>query len=258
MITRLPSLADQVKLDLLSSIRKGTLADRNGRLPSEAALAENYGVSRATIRDALAQLALVGIIVRRHGSGNYLTQSTKWDLDSFWGWLDVSPAFLELIEIMGFEPSFRSISSSICESDAAAHELGFPELSPCYCFDRLFLASEKPLIHSKTVVPLDIIKSVDAHELVKQQAPTPGSVYEFIENCCGAVVDHQICEIRSVSATHELSTLLACQKESPLLRLDEVGYNIEQKPLFMAINHFRGDVVSFRQLRHPGLSIKSP
>jgi DNA-binding GntR family transcriptional regulator len=164
---------------------------------------------------------------------------------------------MELIEIMGLEPSFRSISSSICESDAITRELGITESCLCYCFNRLFLASNKPLIHSKTVIPLEIIKSVDARELVKQKAQTPGSVYEFLENFCGEIVDHQICEIHSVSANDELSTWLACPKGSPLLRLDEVGYNVEQKPVFMAINHFHGERVSFRQFRHPGVSIKS-
>lgn len=45
------------------------------RLPTEAALCEQYGCSRQTVRSALAVLAEKGLIVRRQGSGSYPTQS---------------------------------------------------------------------------------------------------------------------------------------------------------------------------------------
>ena len=158
---------------------------------------------------------------------------------------------------MGFEPSFRSIASSICEGEDIPHEMDFLESSACYCFTRLFLASEIPLIHSKTFIPLEIIKSIDVQECVERQERVPESVYEFLEERCGVAVDHQACEIQSVLANEELSTLLACPMGSPLLRLDDFGYSSEHILLFMAINQFKGDMVSFRQLRRPGVNIRS-
>lgn len=43
------------------------------KLPSEAELAEKYDCSRQTIRCALASLEAEGLIVKRHGSGSYLS-----------------------------------------------------------------------------------------------------------------------------------------------------------------------------------------
>lgn len=42
-------------------------------LPGEKALAEQYGVSRMTIRKAVDMLIEWGLVERRHGSGTYVT-----------------------------------------------------------------------------------------------------------------------------------------------------------------------------------------
>lgn len=43
-------------------------------LPGEKALAEQYGVSRMTIRKAVDMLIEWGLVERRHGSGTYVTK----------------------------------------------------------------------------------------------------------------------------------------------------------------------------------------
>jgi len=45
------------------------------RLPPEVVLARDHGVSVGTLRKALAELAARGLLVRRHGSGNYVRRS---------------------------------------------------------------------------------------------------------------------------------------------------------------------------------------
>lgn len=46
------------------------------RIPSERRLAEDLGVGRTTVREALKSLALVGLIESRHGDGTYVADST--------------------------------------------------------------------------------------------------------------------------------------------------------------------------------------
>ncbi len=45
----------------------------NDRLPPERQLAEQFGVARGTVREALRQLELLGMVCRRAGSGTYVT-----------------------------------------------------------------------------------------------------------------------------------------------------------------------------------------
>src|SRR5687768_11989893 len=44
------------------------------RLPTERELAEHYGVSRPTLREALIALEMLGMIEARHGLGIYVTR----------------------------------------------------------------------------------------------------------------------------------------------------------------------------------------
>ncbi len=66
-----PGKARQVYLLLRERIGAG-LVPSGSRLPGEAALASQYGVSRMTVRRALDQLAAEQLIARRPGSGTFV------------------------------------------------------------------------------------------------------------------------------------------------------------------------------------------
>ncbi|WP_233834791.1 FadR/GntR family transcriptional regulator [Paraburkholderia sp. ZP32-5] len=70
------------------------------RLPSERALAESFGVSRATVREAIARLASNGLLEARHGSGVYLLQRKPATLSAPWLQLiaDTPPLRSETLE----------------------------------------------------------------------------------------------------------------------------------------------------------------
>jgi len=68
-------LAEQVMARLVSDIRTGRLGP-GARLPTEHALTEALGVSRAVVREAVAALRADGLIVTRRGSGAYVADPT--------------------------------------------------------------------------------------------------------------------------------------------------------------------------------------
>jgi GntR family transcriptional regulator len=63
---------DAVRERIVAEIRSGELA-RGERLPGEHALATRFQVSRATIRQALAELQRGGYIATQAGSGSFVT-----------------------------------------------------------------------------------------------------------------------------------------------------------------------------------------
>lgn len=65
------SAAEAVFKDLLAQIQEGRLAVGE-KLPSEAALAQGYGVSRSVIREALRSCAALGLTVSRTGKGTFV------------------------------------------------------------------------------------------------------------------------------------------------------------------------------------------
>lgn len=71
--------------DIAGALRKQIASARfaqNDRLPPERTLAEQFGVARGTVREALKQLEESGFVERRAGSGTYVTWSERDDTRS--------------------------------------------------------------------------------------------------------------------------------------------------------------------------------
>ncbi|MEV7671570.1 GntR family transcriptional regulator [Streptomyces sp. NPDC088752] len=63
---------EQIMSDLQKRIREGALPV-GARLPSEAELAETYGVSRGTVRRAVRELETAGHVRAQHGIGRFVS-----------------------------------------------------------------------------------------------------------------------------------------------------------------------------------------
>ena len=66
-----PRLGDHLSGRIAELIHRGDFGEQ-GRLPSELALAERFGVSRPVVREALSRLRSQGVIFSRKGSGSYI------------------------------------------------------------------------------------------------------------------------------------------------------------------------------------------
>jgi GntR family transcriptional repressor for pyruvate dehydrogenase complex len=67
------SLPDRIYARVVEAILRGDFA-RDGKLPPEGELASLFGVSRPTVREALARLRSDGVIESRRGSGSHLVR----------------------------------------------------------------------------------------------------------------------------------------------------------------------------------------
>ena len=63
-------LADDIVAQLETMILEGTLK-AGERLPAERVLAERFGVSRPSLREAIQKLAAKGLLISRHGGGTF-------------------------------------------------------------------------------------------------------------------------------------------------------------------------------------------
>lgn len=68
---------EQVAEDVAEDITAGELPP-NGKLPGEVQLAEVYGVSRVTIRAAVASLRERGMLLVQHGRGTFVAPRDRW------------------------------------------------------------------------------------------------------------------------------------------------------------------------------------
>ena len=77
-----PRLSDQAYASIVDIIKSDGL-EVGERLPSEARLAEMFGVSRAIVREALMRLASDGITEARRGAGSFVKSRPSDRLDAF-------------------------------------------------------------------------------------------------------------------------------------------------------------------------------
>ncbi len=65
------TLPERIYAHVFESILRGDYG-KAGKLPTESVLADRFGVSRPTVREALSRLRSEGIVTSRRGSGSYV------------------------------------------------------------------------------------------------------------------------------------------------------------------------------------------
>ncbi|MBL6946044.1 MAG: FadR family transcriptional regulator [Rhodospirillales bacterium] len=79
---RRKSMSDELYQDVLNGILSGQFAP-NSKLPTEARLAHDYGISRSTVRGALGRLREEGYIASRQGSGSVVLDAARTPIRPF-------------------------------------------------------------------------------------------------------------------------------------------------------------------------------
>lgn len=96
---------------IVEAIKNGSLPV-GSRLPSENELAEQMGVSRPTVREALSALAAVGLIESRPGSGNFVRNPSNSTIREAFLILENESSCLEIMEARGLlEPPVASLAA---------------------------------------------------------------------------------------------------------------------------------------------------
>lgn len=256
MVQKNIALVEQVILEILSEIEKGEFVRRDGLLPSETELAQRFGVSRATVREALAKLELGGVIVRRQGVGTFVNQLVSKQPSLVQEWFDEAHGFLDIVRTSRRNASYRFLRVVVEPAGELSHHLQCSPDAPVLAITKLVYSEAVPVIHSYNAMPLRLLPE-GLQSKATELATTTDSIYQFLERYCNVRVHHQQSEVGACLAGEALAPLLECQPGDPCLRVEEVAYSADLTPLFFGRNYFRGDVVTFRQIRRPFISIRS-
>jgi len=238
-VLRQVPIAEQVTSELHSRIIEGVYAPGE-RLPSECDLADELGVSRGSVRSAMASLATAGLIDRRQGDGTYVRYVRGVEnslLHAIW-------EFSHLIKTGGSEPSIRPIDIArrpATEKEAAALNIGPGE--QVISVVRLFFADNQPLIFSINVSPTSIF-TVPFEEL-----DAGLGLHGFLRCFCNEEVARLDMDISAIAAPATVQEALALEPETPILRLDQLFFNIHRRPLTLAINYYCGHNLSLYDVR---------
>lgn len=118
---RRESPTQQVREQLLLAIEAGDYT-RGELLPSERVLCETFGVSRVSVREAIAGLEALGLVTVQHGKGAFVSGPLRDQLSGpFQRYLDAHRE--ELLELLNVRGALDELAAA-----EAAHHAGTPAL----------------------------------------------------------------------------------------------------------------------------------
>lgn len=235
-------LSFRVRDDLLSRIASGTIPP-GSKLPPEPELAEEMGVSRPTLREALRSLEEDGFVTRTSGAGTYATHRPRLRNN-----LDVNFGVTEAIRAAGMEPgTSQSALHTGGASDEEAASLDLQPGDPVARLERVRTADSTAVVFSVDVVSASRVMALELTSM-----PLDGSVYELLERH-GTPVEHGVVSIEPVRADRGLAKRLDVKNGAPLLYLRQVDYGREGDPLLLSHEHHLAEAFEFTVVRRgPG------
>ena len=144
---------------LASDIADGTLPP-GARLPAEQNLTQRFAVSRTTIRQAIQNLIMRGLVEIRRGTGTFVTlPKISQELTELTG-------FVEDMQVLGRHASARLIDQQIVPADeSVARGLGLAVGALVVRIQRVRLADKMPLSFDETYLQREIGEKIVDHDL---------------------------------------------------------------------------------------------
>lgn len=198
-------------------------------VPSENAIARDYGISRMTARGVLNSLAEEGLLVRVPGKGTFVAE-TKIET--------ASTAFHGIraqLESQGFETTTRLVRAThVPATRRLARKLGVPVDSELTLIERIRSVDGEPISLHRSWVPVALAPGLIDADVVSEQLCT------ILDRDYGLRATTVSQQLESVHVEDEDTALLKLESGRPALLLEDTTAN-EAGPYEFSRITFRGD-----------------
>lgn len=202
------------------------------KLPSEYDFAEEFDVSRLTIRKAIERLITQQVVIKKKGKGTYIIKPQK--IQSGGTGLR---SFSEVASQMGKTSKTELIKrKKVKKLPEAAAEI-FNQSDTIISIKRLRYMDDEPMTIEEIYTPERLIKGASDSDLI-------GSLFELLERKTSIAYSHQ--EIEAIAATAEVAKVFGISEGSPVFKVYSATYSIDAKPVLYDISYYRADKYSFK------------
>ncbi|WP_333496858.1 GntR family transcriptional regulator [Kluyvera sp. CHPC 1.251] len=194
-----------VTQDLLSKIYQQH-SEGPRKLPPERQLAEEYGVSRFTIRQALEKLASIGVVRIVQGSGIWINEQTR-----------SNPLVYNSITEKRFDQMrYRMVSLHKKRPEREDRQIfGLTDDDFIWQFCRLRFVDDVATQIEISRMPAALFSDLN-QEVIER------SLQQYVLSK-GLQISHLLTSYRAVSVSREQSVLLGCKKGSPAMHINNRG-----------------------------------
>ena len=205
------------------------------RIPTEAELAEEYHVSRITVRRAIEKLAEQGVVEKMQGKGTFVCAPR---LSRH---LDNGPmGFSEMCRANGLEPGAVVLEKKIMvpKSKNIREMLKLPEGGEALFISRLRTGNGKPMAFEESYYPLEFsdLLSID---LEKE------SIYRYLREVRGIDLHSSTIRLNIAKADSRMSRILEVPKNTPLLEIRGCVIRGDGRPVHTSYQCGYGDHFEF-------------
>lgn len=185
------SLAGQAAATLRSDIASGTYA-AGTRLPTEFELAKMLDVSRSTVRAALKELAVLGLVHTEHGVGTFVV-----DQPAVRAGLERMDSITDSIRATGRTPGMRYVSRVVRPVlPEEASTMRIPVSTQVVELRRTIYADNEVMAFSYDLMPMDIFpEDFDIDTL-------SGSLFAQMRERLQVFPHHSVAEVHAVHSEH--------------------------------------------------------
>lgn len=200
------------------------------KLPSEAELSALYGVSRVTVRQALAALQNEDLIFKVQGKGAYVSQlKARQDVTTLKG-------FDEAMAPLGHKTRNELLSfEEVPAGSEVARRLSLIEGSPVSKIRRLRFLDNLPISVDESYLLPDIGRGLAAKDLATRD------IFLIIENDFSTQLGSAQLAIEAAKADQTLASLLDVPVGSPILRIERLTFGADGRPLDFEYLFYRSD-----------------
>lgn len=219
-LARAPGVAlhRQLYLVLRDRIRRGQWA-AGAAIPTEGVLCAQFGVSRITVRRALADLQSDGLVERRHGLGTFVLGNGPATAPQ------ATLGFIETLRRHAEETQVRvlHVEHAVPPSDIARLLALAPGERALHAI-RLRLRDDVPVMLTDAWVPERLGRKITVSTLRKQ------ALYEALM-AQGVRFGRVVQEIGAEAADPQRASLLEAAVGSPLLKVARLMHDREERPV---------------------------
>lgn len=222
-------LYHQVRSILEGKIRSQELQARE-RLPSEAELCAEFGVSRITVRQALSELLKDGLIYRERGKGTYVSEGAGWTRPVLQG-------SIESLMAAGIGTRIRVLSyRAVVAPKEFSRSMSSGKSERVYRLEFVRLVSSGPQAYSLIYFPARIGKLISKDEIKEAT-----ELISFVEDKIGTKAQgaHQTIDVGV--ANELLAKNLDVKRQTPLLVISREYFTRTGTLLFVAKSYYRTD-----------------
>ena len=216
------------------------------RLPSEPRLAEELGVSRASLREAMRTFETRGLLQRKQGVGTFVIHPAN----VFESGLENLVSLETLADQIGLVVSMGDLEvKKVFVDKDLSDALGLPENEVVLRVSRVIQADNRPVAFLEDNLPVDII----SEEEVKQHFT--GSVLDLLIRRDDIPLASSRCDISAIGATSEIASALDIQRHDPLLVFSSKLYSTEGRIIDSSYSYFIPGYFHFHIVRQIGVKL---